>query len=394
MASIPAHLAPPGEAEIHGTVHPAFAGVRAAFAENYAPADGDAGRDIGSSCAVTIDGQLVVDLWGGHRDMARRLPWEADTIVNLWSTTKMVTALCVLMLHDRGDLDIDTPVADYWPEFAAAGKGGGEHPVLVRHVLAHTAGLAAFEEPVRDTELFDWAACSARLAAQAPGWTPGDGSGYHAETQGWLNGEIIRRVDGRTVGAFWKDEVAEPLGIDFHIGLDDSHFPRVADLATLDADTGADTSGARSLTLANTGAWRRYEMPASGGHGNARAVAQAMTAIANDGTVTGPNGTKTVLSPATIERIFEVQSDRVDRVLGRKIRFGIGYGLHSEDSPLGVNDRSCWWAGWGGSMCVVDVENSMTVSFVPNRMLGDDDLRAVRTIFAAHAGGQQLRDGS
>ncbi len=371
--------------EIHGTCDPAFASVREAMAENYNHGD------VGSSCAVTLDGEVIVDLWAGHRDLARRFPWEQDTLVNVWSTTKMMTAMCVLMLHDRGALDIDSPMATYWPEFAAGAKDG----VLVRHVLAHSAGLPAFDDPVDDLTVFDWDECCRRLAGQASRWTPGDGSGYHAETQGWLLGELIRRVDGRTMGNFFRKEVAEPLDLDFHVGLADEHFARVADVATIDAiptlspdpEIAKRMHSQRSASLVNTTAWRRHEMPASNGHGNARSIAKAMIPLANNGVANSHQ----LLSPSTIDRIFEEQSNSVDRVLGRKLRLGIGYGLNSAESPLGVNDRTCWWAGWGGSMCVVDVENNMTVSYAMNRMLGENDLRAIRVIFAAHDAAAQQR---
>lgn len=365
---------------IRGSCHPEFAAVREAFARNFEQGD------LGASCAVTVEGELVVDLWGGHRDLARRLPWERDTLVNVWSTTKMVSALCVWMLHDRGSLSVDAPVASYWPEFAANGKQG----VLVRHVLGHTAGLPVFDEVVDDLAVFDWAACCARLAAQPPRWTPGDGSGYHAETQGWLLGELVRRVDGRTLGAFFREEVAAPCGIDFHVGLDPREHGRVADVSTLEAQPNEPTDPAlrpllhansrRSLAIVNTSAWRCAELPASNGHANARSVALAMAPLANGGRLGG----KALLSPASIERMFEVQADGVDRVTGRPFKLGIGYGLHCEGTPLGVNDRTLWWAGWGGSMCVVDVENRLTVAYAVNRMRGAGDVRAPMVIYAAH----------
>jgi len=370
----------PASHKIHGTCARGFEGVREGFALNFA--DGD----LGASCAVTVDGELVVDLWGGHRDLARRVPWERETIVNLWSTTKMATALCVLMLHDRGKISIDAPVADYWPEFAAKGKEG----VLVRHVLGHTAGLPVFDDLPDDLAMFDWADCCRRLADQALRWTPGDGSGYHSETQGWLLGELVRRADGRTLGTFFREEVAGPLGIDLHIGLPDSEHARAADVATLHAAAIEPTdpelkareqpSGARSAGMVNTSAWRRAEFPASNGHGNARSIARAMAPLANGGRL----GECRLLSPETIERTFEVQADGVDRMTGRHFKLGIGYGLHCQTTPLGANDRTLWWAGWGGSMCVVDVENRLTVSYAMNRMLGEGDTRAARVIFAAH----------
>lgn len=366
---------------IDGICDPAFLKVSEAFAHNFNQGD------LGASCAVTVEGELVVDLWGGHRDLARSLPWERDTIVNVWSTTKMFTSMCVLMLHDRGALSLDAPMADYWPEFVANGKEG----VLVRHVMAHTAGLSAFDDSITDLDEFDWDACCARLAAQAPRWTPGDGSGYHAETRGWLLGELVRRVDGRTLGNFFREEIAEPLGIDAHIGLADTEFPRVADMSTYAAlpySTATDEHGrlqqassARNLGLVNSASFRRTEKPSSNGHTNARAVALAMAPFANEGSAAG----RRFLSPATIERIFEVQADGIDRTLGTPIRFGIGYGLNSEATPLGVNDRTFWWAGWGGSMCVVDVENRLTVAYTMNKMAGEGDMRAAMIVMAAHS---------
>ena len=365
---------------IQGTHDPAFQPVHDAFAEGF-------GREeVGASCAVTVGGELVVDLWGGHRDLARRRPWERDTIVNVWSSTKTAAALCVLMLHDRGSLSVDRPVATYWPEFAAHGKDN----VLVRHVLAHTAGLPAFDDVPDDLTVFDWDECCRRLADQAPRWAPGDGSGYHAETQGWLLGEIVRRVDGRTLGTFFREEVADPLDIDLHVGLPDEHLHRVADVSTQGAEPNepvdpdvrerAHASSWRSARLVNTSAWRRAEFPASNGHGNARSLARALAPLANGGALDGVP----LLSPSTIDRIFDVQADGIDRVLGRHVRFGIGYGLVCDATPLGVNDRTCWWAGWGGSMCVVDLENHMTVTYAMNRMLGEGDMRAIRVVFAAH----------
>jgi CubicO group peptidase (beta-lactamase class C family) len=366
---------------INGHCLPEFEAVRGAFSKNFAEGE------LGASCAVTFEGELVVDLWAGHRDLAGQTPWERDTLVNVWSTTKMFSALCVLMLHDRDALSVDAPMAEYWPEFAANGKA----EVLVRHVLGHTAGLPVFDEFVDDLATFDLALCCQRLAEQPPRWTPGDGSGYHSETQGYLLGELVRRVDGRSLGRYFREEVAEPLSLDFHIGLADSEFDRVADVATLHANTNEPTdpelrnleqaTGLRSAALVNTSAWRRAELPASNGHGNARSIALAMAPLANGGRL----GDHAILSPKTIERTFEVQADGVDRMTGRHFKLGMGYGLNGPQTPLGVNDRTLWWAGWGGSMCVVDAENHMTVSYAMNRMLGDGDLRAPRVIFAAHS---------
>jgi len=367
-------------ATIQGQCAHGFEAVRDAFAKNLARGE------LGASCAVTLEGELVVDLWGGHRDVARRLPWERETLVNVWSTTKMLAALCVLTLHDRELVSIDRPMAEYWPEFAANGKAG----VLVRHVLGHTAGLPVFDEAIDDLALFDTAECCRRLAAQSPRWTPGEGSGYHSETQGWLLGELLRRVDGRTLGTFFREEIAEPFGLDAHIGVRERDLARVADVATLGAEPNLSPdpelralerqAALRSAGLVNTRAWRQAEFPASNGHAHARSIALSMAPLANAGVLAGQR----LLSGATIERAFEVQADGIDRITGRPFKLGIGFGLNSPATPVGRNDRTLWWAGWGGSMCVVDTLNQMTVCYAMNRMLGEGDMRAIRVIFAAH----------
>src|SRR5215212_1318479 len=178
--------------------------------------------DAGGSVAVFVDGRPVVDVWGGYADDARTVPWQRDTITNVWSVTKTMTALCALLLVDRGELDLAAPVGRYWPEFATAGKA----KVQVRHLLAHTAGLPDWDWAIAD--LYDWPSATARLAAQAPRWEPGSAAGYHSLTQGFLVGEVVRRITGRSLGGFFAEEVAGPLGADFHIGLSAEHDHRVA----------------------------------------------------------------------------------------------------------------------------------------------------------------------
>jgi CubicO group peptidase (beta-lactamase class C family) len=204
--------------EIHGVCDERFEAVRKALAESL---DQD---DVGACAAVYVDGEPVADLWGGYADAERTAAWERDTITNVWSTTKTMVTLCALILADRGDLDLAAPVARYWPEFAAAGK----QDVQVRHVLAHTAGLPDFDGPVTAGDLCDWTAVTTRLAAQAPRWEPGTLAGYHSLTQGFVVGEVIRRITGRLPGVFFAEEVAGPLGADFHIGLPAEHDHRVA----------------------------------------------------------------------------------------------------------------------------------------------------------------------
>ncbi|MFQ5697389.1 MAG: serine hydrolase domain-containing protein, partial [Myxococcota bacterium] len=193
--------------DVQGVCKAGFEGVRDAFVANF-----ERGAESGASVAITRDGELVVDLWAGDAGPDGG-PWQRDTIVNVYSTTKTMTALCVLILADRGDVDLDAPVARYWPEFARNGKSG----VLVRHLMSHSAGLSGFEPPLRSPEeLYDWNGIVSRLAAQAPWWEPGSQSGYHAVTQGYLLGEVVRRVSGRSLGTFFREEVAAPLGADFY----------------------------------------------------------------------------------------------------------------------------------------------------------------------------------
>ena len=182
---------------------------------------------MGASCCATLDGETVVDLWGGFADEKKTRPWQPDTIVNVYSTTKTMTALTALLLADRGELDFDAPVARYWPEFAANGK----ERIKVSQVMSHSSGLCAWREPITDPgDLYDWEKMTSLLAAQAPLWEPGTASGYHMFTLGFLIGEVVRRITGKSLGTFFREEIAGPLGADFHIGLPASEDPRVADI--------------------------------------------------------------------------------------------------------------------------------------------------------------------
>lgn len=363
-------------AEVQGRCDEKFSAVRDTLAANL-----ERGEDVGASVAVTVDGGLVVDLWGGWADQARTVPWGPDTITNVWSTTKTMTALCALMVSDAGELDLDAPVSRYWPEFAAAGKGDR---VLVRHLLGHTAGLSGWAEPISTEDLYDWEKCTSLLASQEPWWEPGTASGYHALTQGYLVGEVLRRVTGQTVGTFFRTQVADPLGADFHIGLGPADFDRVSNVIPpppISIPEGGEVPEMAVRTLLNPGldvsavwtdGWRRAEIPAAGGHGNARSVATVQAIMANGGTVGG----RRFLSEAGVERVLQVQADGVDKVLGVPLRFGMGYGLPSELMPINETGRACYWGGYGGSVIVVDMERRATFAYMMNRMkeglVGDD----------------------
>src|SRR5579875_651906 len=371
-------------AEVSGSCDPRFEQVRQAFESNF-----DQGLDVGASVAVFLDGEPVVDLWGGHLDLERTRPWREDTIINVWSTTKTMTAICALMLADRGEIDLHAPVARYWPEFAAAGKGGIE----VRHLMSHTAGLSGWQEPLQVEDLYDWEKATGLLAAQEPWWEPGTMSGYHAVTQGYLVGEVIRRVTGRTVGRFFAEEVAGPLGADFFIGTPASADDRVAPVIPpegLPTESDFEPGSIAVRTLSNprldgsesqTVPWRRAEIPAAGGHGNARSVAAVHSVIACGGEARGVR----LMSPEGCEVIFEEQSNGPDAVLGVPIRFGMGFGLSGEMMPVGPH--TYFWGGWGGSIIVVDLDTRMAVSYVMNRMESGlvGDLRGASIVLAAAA---------
>ncbi|WP_117000624.1 serine hydrolase domain-containing protein [Desertimonas flava] len=369
--------------ELGGTCDSRFDAVRGAFENNFDPERAIA--DVGASVAVTIEGELVVDLWGGTVDTDAAntgndtgAPWQADTIVNVWSNTKTVSALALLMLADQNEIDLYAPVAKVWPEFAVNDKSG----VLVRHVMAHSAGLPTWDPPIDPEELYDWDKATGVLAAMTPWWEPGTASGYHALTQGYLEGELVRRVTGQTIGEFVRAEITGPLGVDFHIGTPDEHHhrighvipPREPFVPPADPTSIAFRAiGGVKLEAeqANTAPWRRAEIPAAGGHGNARSLAQIHAPMACGGTLRGVK----LLSPTGADPVFDEQWNWTDQVFGIPMRHGIGFGLPSEFVPL-PNPRSCFWGGWGGSITVIDIDARMTFSYVMNRMaggtLGDD----------------------
>jgi CubicO group peptidase (beta-lactamase class C family) len=320
------------------------------------------GAECGLSVTVDIGGRTVVDVYGGFTDEARTRPWAPDTIVNVWSTTKTVTSLAVLMLADRGLVDLDAPVAAYWPQFAVNGK----EQVLVRHVMSHSSGVSGWDIPFALTDMYDLERSTALLAAQAPWWEPGTVSGYHALNYGHLLGEIVRRVSGKSLTEFVAAEIAGPLGADFQIGAKRSGWARCAeivpppplpfDMAALDpADAAAP----------NTAGWRLAEIGAANGHGNARSVARVLSAVTLGGTADGVR----LLSPETIEHVFREQTHGTDLFLGAPIRWGIGYALPEPAAiPFIPEGKICFWGGWGGSTIIMDLDRRTTISYMMNKM--------------------------
>jgi CubicO group peptidase (beta-lactamase class C family) len=373
-------------AEVHGSCEPGFEGVRTVLSDNL-----DSGADVGASVAVFLRGEPVVDIWGGLADQVSGAPWERDTLTNVWSTTKTMTFLCALMLADRGELDFGAPVSRYWPEFGDAGKENVE----VRHLMGHTSGLSGWEEPLDVTQLADWERCTSLLAAQKPWWEPGTASGYHALTQGYLIGEVVRRITGDTIGTWFAREVAGPLGADFFIGTPESEDHRISNVIPpppLDMDgLGMNVTDITVKTFMNPPLdasqahhawWRRAEIPAANGHGNARSVAAVQSIIAGRGEARGVR----LLSAGATDAIFEEQSNGTDLALGVPIRFGMGYGLGNEFMPLGP--RACFWGGYGGSLIVMDQDAELTVCYVMNRMESGlvGDARGAAIMLAAVAG--------
>ena len=353
--------------EVHGTCDPRFEGVRKTFAGNL-----ESGADIGASFAVTMNGEMVVDLWGGWADAGKTRPWETDTLVNVYSTTKTMTALTALLLADRGQLDFHAPVARYWPEFAANGKSA----VTVAHLMSHSSGLSGWKEPITVEDLYDWEKATSLLAAPAPFWEPGTAPGYHGMTQGFLVGEVVRRITGASLGTVFRTEIAEPLGADFHIGLPASEDHRVAELIPPPPGQGmAEGDDLPELTanmsnnprvpveVTQTRAWRGAEIPAAGGHGNARAIARVHALLANGGEVDG----RRYMSEAGCRRALELQVEGQDLVMHIPARFGLGFGLAGPTMPT-PNPNTIFWGGYGGSLAIIDMDARTSFGYAMNRM--------------------------
>ena len=356
------------------------------------------GFELGGSIAVEVQGKKVIDLWGGHLDHSQSKAWEENTLVNVFSTTKGIAAICLLQLIEKGLLDIEKPVCEYWPEFSVNGKEN----IPVKYLFCHKAGLCGVREPLESGAFSNWDLITSELAKQEPLWEPGTAHGYHAITYGHLVGELLRRIDGRTIGQYFKEEIAEPLNLDFWIGLPDSEFDRVSDIypskpgplqylfplltklprfvlpgrAKFLLDFG-DTSKPVGAAFnnppissnrgmeANTKQWRNAEIPAANGHGTARSIAKLYGILANGGSRDGIH----VLSPETIEKGRQTQSDGKDLVLGgMRTRFGLGFMLGTENVSMGPNPNAFGHGGAGGSLGFSDPDNNISLGFVMNQM--------------------------
>lgn len=358
-------------ATVSGICDERFASVKALLLKQLNGPD-----ELGASITVNIDGKNVVDIWGGYKDEAKQEPWDENTIVNVYSSTKTLINLAMLILIDRGLVDPNEPVATYWPEFAANGK----EKVLVRHLMSHTSGLSGWEEPITTDTLFDFDKSAALLAAQAPWWEPGTQSGYQSLTMGYLLGMIVRRVTGQTMREFVDKEIAQPLGADFQIGAKEADWPRVTNIIPPYIDPNATLGHVQPPPLAaktffspppeplrhNEAGWRLAEIGAANGHSNSRGMNRALSVIALGGEVDG----KRLLSQGTIDRIFEQQSSGPDLAIGVDIRFGIGYALTGAPATASLlpDGKICFWCGWGGSMVIMDLERRMTITYAMNKL--------------------------
>src|SRR5579871_3897723 len=329
----------------------------------------------GGAVAVWYDGHLVVDIWGGWSDVDRQTPWQRDTIVNFFSVSKALCAIAAGRLVDSGKLDLDAHVARYWPQFAQAGK----NDITVRQLLSHQAGLPAIHAPLPDGAAMNWEVMIRALEAQAPWWKPGTAHGYHVNTFGFLAGELVRRISGRTIGTFLREDVAQPLEADVHIGLPESQHHRVSeflwpgnpakpeidsDQALMRWNTYWNPPGFSGSHWVNTAQWRLAEVPSTNGHGNARGVARGYAALASDGMIDNIR----ILSPDTLEAMTTEQVNGQDLINQRPSRFGIGFQLTQPERPLGPNPGAFGHFGAGGSLGFCDPEGRIAFGYVTNDM--------------------------
>ena len=361
-------------APVEGTCTPQFEPVRRAFERNFTERN-----ELGAGVAVTLHGKPVVDLWGGHTDVAGSKPWRRDTIVCMMSVAKAVSALCVHMLADRGALDLDAPIARYWPDFAQNGK----EDIPVAWALCHLSSVPVADAAPRGA-LYDWQAMTAAIAAQEPLWPPGSTPCYHTATQGFILGELVRQVDGRTIGAFLREEIADPLDLDYHIGLTPDAESRCADMVPSKGNvlSAAQTGDTKSLLARgwaqlplredfNSPRWRRAEVPSANGHGAARAIARLYGCLAHGGEIDGIR----LLGSEALDRARTEQWTARDAMSGLNFRIALGFYLNSPpDRPMGPNRDTFAHSGAGGAQSFGDPVAGIGFCYAPNRMHAGIDI--------------------
>ena len=372
---------------IQGTHDPRFAGVHAAFLENFT-----GGMEVGAAVSVVLNGRTVVDLWGGHKDAGKRTPWAGDTLVNVWSVTKGIVALAVAQAVQAGRLDYTRPVADYWPEFGANGKAG----ITLNQLLSHQAGLDGLDVPMDMAGLIAWDPYVSAFARMAPLWEPGSRFLYHFTSFGHLAAEVLRRVDGRRIGDIVAQDIAAVLGAEFYIGLPAVHDLRAADLITTpDIDKGVNLWRAgpypQSVTnphmyagLANDRGWRAAELPGLNGQSHARALA----AIYGDLVCDAPR----LMTNDTLNNAITPRFTGVDAREGNPVNIGAGLSIHGQEYSPQASPRSFGHGGWGGGMDFGDPDHKIGFGYVTNYMLAFDDgidprrTRLIRAVYDAMAG--------
>jgi CubicO group peptidase (beta-lactamase class C family) len=371
------------DVEIKGTCLKEYSDLQEAFAANFAD-----GLDIGASLCLSLDGETIVDIWGGFADGAGQRLWEEDTIANIWSATKIPVIVATLVCIDRGLLDLDAPVADYWPEFAQHGKGD----VTVRHAMTHRARVPGFRTPIEVETITDWDKCVERIAAEEP-WFDDDRVCYHALSFGFILGELVRRVTGKPFRQFFYEELAEPLQADILIGLNDrSELARVADFLN-SAPMPHEEGSIGDKVFQSFGAplesdvwfenWnlRTADNPAGGALSNARGMCRLATMVANGGVFDG----RSYLSRATINEASKEQCHDEDPMLG-DLRLGLGFGLDGSGFPA-PTPNSFHWGGYGGSWCFMDTKRRLAGAYVMNNCFvmdewGEFEDRRMNRLFA------------
>ena len=375
---------------VSGYCDTAFAGVRDAFSQNFSDQ-----LELGAALAVSVDGHNVVDLWGGHLDAARTRPWDEDTLVCVFSCTKGVAAVAMMWAVARGLVDLDAPVARYWPEFAAAGK----EDVPVRWLLTHEAGLPAITARMPRGSLSDWEAMTTALAAQTPWWEPGTGHGYHGVTFGHLIGEVLRRATGRTCGEVIEEALARPLDAELHMPLPEDCDERVAELIVTMGEEGTffdawdpETSlgpkafgnppDANDPAHCMTEEWRRAEIPAANMHANARALDRVYAVLAQRGRTRGAGE---IVPSELVDEFGRVHVQGDDLVMELPTAFGLGFEHTIPEWQFGPGPNTYGHNGSGGSLGIVDPDAGISLGYTMNRLWWGPDRTDPRwrPIFAA-----------
>ena len=361
--------------EVKGFCDPQFQAVEDVFAKNFKQFD-----DFGAAAAVTLNGKFVMDIWAGYADAAKTRPWEENTIVCVFSITKIMTSICILMLCERKLLDLNSPVSKYWPEFGQNGK----EKILIKHVLGHTAGIPSWDESFPLEDFLNWEKMIKLLEKQKPWWEPGSWGGYHAFTFGFILGEIVKRVTGKTLSTYFKENIAQPLEADFSIGIPIEYESRVAEIIPPDIPfndlleegsiiykilgipegwtLGGDGTK-EFVKFCNTSAFRKFDLPATNGFANARSVAKIGSTIACGGNIDGVH----LLSQKSVSEALKEQFNGKGYLFIEGIRYGTGFGLPGDYLPI-KNPNTLFWTGWGGCSCIMDMDAKLCISYTMNKL--------------------------